>query len=139
MEDPNNMKVADLRASLERRGLDTSGLKKELQERLTVALVGAAIVAHEAGAAEAMDIEAVAGQVEEAAEAVDANVEEATTNAAEAAEEAAVEEEVPVDDTVEVITLQLSELIARLRTMINDEEPKAKLIEHVDCTAQVGY
>ena len=38
MEDPAKMKVVDLRASLERRGLDTSGLKKVLQERLTAAL-----------------------------------------------------------------------------------------------------
>ena len=33
------MKVAGLRASLERRGIDSSGLKKVLQERLTAALV----------------------------------------------------------------------------------------------------
>ena len=38
MEEPAKMKVVDLRASLERRGLDTSGLKKVLQERLTAAL-----------------------------------------------------------------------------------------------------
>ena len=32
MEDPGKMKVAELRASLERRGLNTSGLKQVLQE-----------------------------------------------------------------------------------------------------------
>ena len=38
MERPSKMKVAGLRASLERRGIDSSGLKKVLQERLTAAL-----------------------------------------------------------------------------------------------------
>ena len=37
-EDPSNMKVADLRTSLERRGIDSVGLKKELQGRLREAL-----------------------------------------------------------------------------------------------------
>ena len=38
VEDPRKMKVVDLRASLERRGMDTSGLKAALKTRLAAAL-----------------------------------------------------------------------------------------------------
>jgi hypothetical protein len=37
-EDPAKMRVVDLRAALEKRGLDTGGLKKVLQGRLQEAL-----------------------------------------------------------------------------------------------------
>ena len=37
-EDPGKMRVVDLRAALEKRGLDTGGLKKVLQGRLQEAL-----------------------------------------------------------------------------------------------------
>ena len=70
MENPTKMKVAGLRASLERRGLDSSGLKKVLQERLTAALVEEAKAESEPVALEAGDVGAIPMDEEPAAVAV---------------------------------------------------------------------
>ena len=154
MEDPGKMKVADLRASLERRGLNTSGLKQVLQERLAAAMVEAGI------GAEAMVIDPVAVEAVDAAaveDAAGAAVEGAVDAAVEGAADAAAEMEVPVDagdageaavevddpvDTVEMIALGLAKVeegYKILRVMINDNEHKNLLIEQLDCITQVGY
>ena len=138
MEDPGKMKVADLRASLERRGLNTSGLKQVLQERLAAAMVEAGIGAEamviDPVAVEAVDAAAVedaaGAAVEDAAgaaveDAADAAMEGAVDAAVEGAADAAAEMEVPVDaggageaavevddpvDTVEMIALGLAKV-----------------------------
>ena len=162
MEDPGKMKVADLRASLERRGLNTSGLKQVLQERLAAAMVEAGIGA-EAMVIDPVAVEAVdAAAVEDAAgaaveDAADAAMEGAADAAVEGAADAAAEMEVPVDagdageaavevddpvDTVEMIALGLAKVeegYKILRVMINDNEHKNLLIEQLDCITQVGY
>ena len=169
MEDPGKMKVADLRASLERRGLNTSGLKQVLQERLAAAMVEAGIGAEamviDPVAVEAVDAAAVedaaGAAVEDAAgaaleDAADAAMEGAADAAVEDAADAAAEMEVQVDagageaavevddpvDTVEMIALGLAKVeegYKILRVMINDNEHKNLLIEQLDCITQVGY